>query len=88
MRHIVHIILDVSRHRKIKHKPLRNRSEPYRSSAHIIIISAGVDFDLIPADAQIKRTFNLYEVTFGSEISQEQVKEYAKRMDAISYITA
>ena len=88
MRHTVHIILDVSRHRKIKHKPLRNRSEPYRSAAHIIIISAGVDFDLIPSDAQIKRTENLYEVIFASEIGHELVKEYAHRMDAISYITA
>ena len=81
------IILDVHRHRKIRHRPLRNRSEPYSNTSHIIIISAGVDFDLIPADTQIKRTENLYEVMFRSEISHDQIKEYANQMDAISYIT-
>jgi len=82
----VQIILDVHRHRKIRHKPLRNRSEPYSNTKYVIIISAGVDFDLIPADTQIKRTENLYEVMFRSDLSHEKIKEYANQMDAISYI--
>ena len=81
------IILDVHRHRKIKHKPLRNRSQPYSNTYHIIVISAGLPLDLIPPDVQLKRTENLYEIIFGEAIPHEQLRQYAVQMDAISYIT-
>jgi len=83
----VQIILDVSRHRRIKYKPLRNRSAPYKKTGHIIIISAGTPLATIPPNVELKRTENLYEVIIGSELSVEEIKDYAHQMDAISYIT-
>ena len=81
------VILDVSRHMKIKHRALRTRSQPYSNTSHIIVISAGLPLDLIPPDVQLKRTENLYEIIFGKAIPHEQLRQYAVQMDAISYIT-
>ena len=81
------VILDISRHMKIKHRPLRTRSQPYSNTSHIIVISAGLPLDLIPPNVQLKRTDDLYEVIIGSELSVEEIKYYANQMDAISYIT-
>ena len=86
MRHKVQVILDVHRHRKIKHRPLRNRSAPYRKAGHIIVISAGLELDRIPPNAEVKRTNDQYEVIISDDLTVDEIKAYANQMDAISYI--
>ena len=83
------IILDVSRHRKIKHRPLRLRKIPYNKSSHIIVVNAGLALERVPPmTASIRRTENVYEIVLKDEMPEDHIKDLAKSLDAISYITS
>lgn len=83
------IILDVRRHRKIKHRPLRLRKIPYNKSSHIIVVPPGIPLDRLPSMiSSIHRTENVYELIFKDEMPEDHIKDLAKSLDAISYITS
>ena len=85
----MHYILDVSGHRKIKHRPLRTRKIPYSKYSHIIVVNAGLALERVPPmAASIRRTENVYELVFKDPMPEDHIRDLATSLDAISYITA